>query len=135
MRVLQPPGWPAPSGYANGIAAAGETVFVGGQIGWDTEGRFAEGLAAQVEQALRNVAEVLAVAGGSPSDIVRMTWYICDLEDYAASLHAIGRAYRAVMGRHYPAMSAVGVTRLVEKNALVEIEATAVLAASARSGT
>ncbi len=127
MRVLQPPGWPAPSGYANGIAARGETVFVGGQVGWDTRGVFAEGLAAQVGQALQNIAEVLAVAGATPADIVRMTWYLTDLDDYDASLPGIGRAYRTVMGRHYPAMSAVGVTRLVEKRALVEIEATAVL--------
>ena len=127
MRVLQPPGWPAPSGYANGIAARGETVFVGGQIGWNAKGEFADGLAAQVGQALQNIAEILAVAGGSPSDIVRMTWFLCDLDDYAANLPGIGRAYRAVMGRHFPAMSAIGISRLVEKHALVEIEATAVL--------
>lgn len=127
MRLLQPPGWPAPSGYANGIAARGETVFVGGQIGWNLHGQFADGLAAQVGQSLQNIAEVLAAAGGKPTDIVRLTWYLCDLDDYAASLPAIGRAYRHVMGRHFPAMSAVGVTRLVERLALVEIEATAVL--------
>jgi enamine deaminase RidA (YjgF/YER057c/UK114 family) len=127
VRVLQPPGWPAPSGYANGIAARGETVFVGGQIGWDAQGRFADGLVAQVGQALQNVADVLAAGGGMPADIVRLTWYICDLDDYAANLPGIGKAYRSVMGKHFPAMSAVGVTRLVEKMALVEIEATAVL--------
>ncbi len=130
MRVLQPPGWPAPSGYANGIAARGETVFVGGQVGWNTRGVFAEGLAAQVGQALQNIAEVLAVAGATPADIVRITWYLTDLDDYHASLPGIGRAYRSVMGRHFPAMTAVGVTRLVEKDALVEIEATAVLRGS-----
>ena len=127
MRVLQPPGWPAPSGYANGIAARGETVFVGGQIGWDSQGRFAEGLVAQVAQALQNIAEVLAVAGGTPADIVRLTWYLRDMDDYTSSLPGIGRAYRAVMGKHFPAMSAIAVTRLVEPLALVEIEATAVL--------
>ena len=127
MRVLQPPGWPKPSGYANGVAARGETVFVGGQIGWDAQGEFADGLAAQVGQALRNIAEVLAEAGGAPADIVRLTWFLCDVDDYNASLPAIGRAYRAVMGRHFPAMSVVAVVRLVEARALVEIEATAVL--------
>ena len=127
MRILQPPGWPAPVGYANGVAARGEMVFVGGQIGWDSQGRFADGLVAQVEQALRNVVEVLAAAGGTPADIVRLTWYICDLDDYKANLRGLGQVYRAVAGRHYPAMSAVGVTRLVEAKALVEIEATAVL--------
>ncbi len=115
LRLLQPPGWPAPRGYANGVAARGETVFVGGQIGWDAEGRFAEGLAAQVGQALRNIAEVLAAAGGSPADIVRLTWFVCDVEAYHAELPAIGQAYRAVMGRHFPAMSVIGVSRLVER--------------------
>ncbi len=127
MRVLQPPGWPAPSGYANGIAARGETVFVGGQIGWNAQGEFAEGLVAQVAQALQNVAEVLAVAGGTPADIVRLTWYLCDMDDYTANLPSIGKAYRSVMGKHFPAMSAIAVVRLVEPRALVEIEATAVM--------
>ena len=127
MRVLHPPGWPAPSGYANGIAARGETVFVGGQIGWDARGQFADGLVAQVGQALQNIAEVLAVAGGTPADIVRLTWYLCDMDDYTANLPGIGRAYRSIMGRHFPAMSAIAVVRLVEPLALVEIEATAVL--------
>ena len=102
---------------------------MGGQVGWDNQGQFADGLVAQVEQALRNIVEVLAVAGATPADIVRLTWYICDLDDYKANLRGIGKAYRAVIGRHYPAMSAVGVTRLVEAGALVEIEATAVLQA------
>ena len=130
-RILQPPGWPAPSGYANGIAATGTSVFVGGQIGWDAEGHFAEGLAAQIGQALRNIVAVLAEAGGAPTDIVRLTWFVCDVEDYAANLPAIGQAYRAVMGKHFPAMAVVGVTRLVEAKALVEIEATAVVDAPA----
>ncbi len=126
-RLLQPPGWPAPRGYANGVAARGELVFVGGQIGWDAEGRFAEGLAAQVGQALHNVAAVLAVAGGSPTDVVRLTWFVCDVDAYNNELAAIGQAYRAVMGKHFPTMSVIGVSRLVEARALVEIEATAVL--------
>ena len=127
MRILQPPGWPAPSGYANGIAARGETVFIGGQIGWNARGEFAEGLAAQTEQALRNIAEILAVAGGTPADIVRLTWFLTDMDAYTGNLPAIGRAYRTVMGKHFPAMSAVAVARLVEPLALIEIEATAVL--------
>ncbi len=127
MRILQPPGWPKPSGYANGIAASGETVFVGGQIGWNARGEFAEGLAGQVGQALQNIAEVLAEAGGGPADIVRLTWFVCDVDDYSANLPAIGRAYRTVMGRHFPVMSVLAVVRLVEPLALVEIEATAVL--------
>ena len=126
MRMLQPPGWPAPKGYANGVVAAGETVFIGGQIGWDAEGRFAEGLAGQVGQALRNVTEVLAVAGLSASAVVRLTWYVVDLAAYRDQQGEIGRAYRAVFGKHFPAMSVVGVTGLVEAQALVEIEATAV---------
>ena len=126
LRVLQPPGWPAPKGYANGVAAAGEAIFVSGQIGWDAEGRFAEGLAAQVGQALQNVAAVLAVAGLLPATIVRLTWYVVDLDGYRNQQAEIGRAYRGVLGKHFPAMSVVGVTRLVEPQALVEIEATAI---------
>ena len=127
LRFLQPSGWPAPRGYANGVAARGEMVFVGGQIGWDAEGRFAEGLAAQIGQAFRNIAAVLAAGGGAPTDIVRLTWFVCDIEAYNAELPAIGQAYRDVMGKHFPAMSVIGVSRLVEAQALVEIEATAVL--------
>jgi len=126
-RVLQPGGWPKPSGYANGILAEGPSVFVGGQIGWDEAGRFKDGLAAQVGQALENIAAVLAEAGGRPTDVVRLTWFVVDLEDYIRARPAIGRAYVAVMGKHFPVMSVIGVSRLVEKLALVEIEATAVL--------
>ena len=126
-RILQPPHWPRPSGYANGIAAQGETVFVGGQIGRDQHGRFADGLAAQVEQALRNILCVLAEAGGAAADIVRLTWFVTDMDAYREGLGPIGEAYRRVMGRHFPVMSVVEVTRLVERAALVEIEATAVL--------
>ena len=127
VRFLQPPGWPAPQGYANGVVASGQTVFVGGQIGWDAQGVFADGLAAQVGQALQNIVDVLAVAGAAPDRIVRLTWFVVDVDDYVAQRRAIGRAYRAVLGKHYPAMSVIGVSRLVEKQALVEIEATAVV--------
>lgn len=126
-RLLQPPGWPKPSGYANGIAASGETIFVGGQIGWDADGNFAHGIAAQVGQTLANITAVLAEAGAKPTDIVRLTWFVVDVEAYIAARPEIGRAYVAVMGKHFPVMSVIGVSRLVERQALVEIEATAVV--------
>lgn len=126
MRFLQPPGWPRPKGYANGIAAAGETIFVGGQIGWDAAGAFAEGLPAQVERTLANIVAVLAEAGAGPADITRLTWYLVDIEDYLAHQAEVGAAYRRVIGRHFPVMALVQVVRLVERQALVEIEATAV---------
>jgi enamine deaminase RidA (YjgF/YER057c/UK114 family) len=126
-RILQPPSSPRPRGYANGIVAAGETIFLAGQIGWDTEGRFAEGFAAQVRQALANIVTLLAEAGAGPQHIVRLTWYVTDLRAYRASLSEVGAAYRAIMGRHFPTMSVIGVSELVEQRALVEIEATAVL--------
>lgn len=125
-RVLQPADWPRPSGYANGIAAQGETIFLGGQIGWDASGKFAEGLPAQVEQALRNILAVLGEAGAEAADIVRLVWYVTDMELYRSGLRPIGSAYRRVLGRHFPVMSVVEVKSLVEPAALVEIEATAV---------
>ncbi len=127
LRILQPPGWPRPRGYANGMVGSGQIVFIGGQIGWDETGRFAEGLAAQVEQALRNIVAVLAQAGGSPGDLARLTWYLVDAEEYNRSLREVGEAYGRVLGRHYPTMAVVQVTRLVEAAALVEIEATALV--------
>jgi enamine deaminase RidA (YjgF/YER057c/UK114 family) len=127
QRVLQPRSWSRPSGYANGIAAVGETVFLAGQIGWDADGRIAEGLVSQVRQALANIVTLLAEAGAGSQHIVRLTWYITDLAMYRGSLQQIGAAYRAVMGRHYPTMSVIGVSELVESRALVEIEATAVV--------
>ena len=127
LTLLQPPGWPRPRGYANGIAAEGRTVFVAGQVGWDAEGRFAEGFVPQVAQALRNVAAVLAVAGATPDRIARMTWYVTDIAAFRTAGAPLGAAWREVMGRHYPAMSVVAVAALVEPEALVEIEATAVL--------
>ncbi|GGF36344.1 enamine deaminase RidA [Aliidongia dinghuensis] len=130
LRFLQPPGWPKPKGYANGVAASGETIFVGGQIGWDVGGRFADGLPAQIGQALENILAVLAEAGAGPGDITRLTWYLVDVEDYLAHQAEIGAAYRRIMGRHFPAMAVVEVRRLVERQALVEIEATAVRAPS-----
>ena len=129
MKVLQPPGWPRPRGYANGIAAGGGTlVFVAGQIGWDASGAFpAADLVGQVRQTLLNVLAVLGEAGGRPEHVVRMTWYVVDREEYLARAPEIGAVYREVMGRHFPAMSAVQVVALMEAEAKVEIEATAVV--------
>ncbi|HME20807.1 MAG TPA: RidA family protein [Acetobacteraceae bacterium] len=127
QRVLQPSSWGRPRGYANGIVAAGETIFLAGQIGWDAQGRFAEGLADQVGQALANVVTLLAEAGAEPRHLVRLTWFITDLQAYRDSLTPIGAAYSQVIGKHFPTMSVIGVSQLVEPQALVEIEATAVL--------
>jgi enamine deaminase RidA (YjgF/YER057c/UK114 family) len=130
MKVLQPPAWPRPRGYANGIAApaGGTLVFVAGQIGWDASGSFpSSDLVGQVRRALENVVAVLREAGGRPEHVVRMTWYVVDRAEYLARGAEIGEAYRAVMGRHFPAMSAVEVAALMEGEAKVEIEATAVV--------
>ena len=127
QRVLQPASWPRPRGYANGIVATGQTIFLAGQVGWDTQGRFAEGLANQVGQALSNVVALLAEAGAEPRHLVRLTWFVTDLRAYRENQAAIGAAYRQVIGKHFPTMSVIGVTQLVEPEALVEIEATAVL--------
>ena len=126
-RVLHPAGWPKPKGYANGIAARGTSVFVGGQVGWDETGRFADGLVAQAGQTLRNILAVLAEAGGGPEHIVRMTWYVVDMAEYRDNLPGLGSVYREVMGRHFPAMALVQVVALVEREARIEIEATAVV--------
>jgi enamine deaminase RidA (YjgF/YER057c/UK114 family) len=134
MRVLRPPGWPEPRGYANGIEANG-IVFTGGMIGWDETGAFPHAdLAGQAGQALRNVVAVLAEAGAKPEDVVRLTWYITDREEYLAHTSEIGAQYRAVMGRHFPAMAVVEVSGLLEAPAKVEIEATAVLRRDTASG-
>ena len=125
--LLQPAGWPRPAGYANGVLARGDLIFTGGLVGWDAERRFADGLVEQARQALVNITIVLAEAGAVPEHLVRMTWYVVDIDAYRAVGPALGRAYRDVIGRHYPAMAVVEVTRLVEPQALVEIEATAVI--------
>jgi enamine deaminase RidA (YjgF/YER057c/UK114 family) len=126
--VLQPPGWAVPRGYSNGIAASGRQVYVAGQIGWDAQGRFASAaLAGQVGQALANICAVLAEAGARPEHVVRLTWFVTSRAEYYAELKAIGAAYRAVMGRHFPTMSVVQVVALMEEQAKVEIEATAVV--------
>jgi enamine deaminase RidA (YjgF/YER057c/UK114 family) len=128
MRTLQPDGWRPPRGYANGVEASGRMVFVAGQIGWDAAGRLVSpDFVAQAEQALRNVVAVLAEAGAGSEHLVRLTWYAVDRAEYLASSHALGEAYRRVIGRHYPAMTAVEVRGLIEEGARVEVEATAVI--------
>ena len=127
LTVLQPAGWPRPKGYANGILARGETVFVGGMIGTDSAGRLAEGFVAQTRQALVNIAAVLAEAGATPRHIARLTWYVVDMDEYVSNLRALGRVYRDIIGVHFPSMALVQVVRLVETSARVEIEATAVV--------
>ena len=128
-KVLQPSGWPQPKGYANGIKAHGEMVFVGGMVGWDANERFPTGFAAQTRQALENIVAVLDAGGARPEHVVRMTWYVVDMDEYLAARAELGAVYRAVMGAHFPVMALVEVRRLVEPQARVEIEATAVLPA------
>jgi enamine deaminase RidA (YjgF/YER057c/UK114 family) len=127
--ILQPEGWPRPSGFSNGVLTEGRQVFIAGQVGWDPRsGRFeSERLADQAAQALKNVLAVLAQANGRPEHIARMTWYLTSRTEYLAQLAEIGAAYRTLMGKHFPAMTAIEVTALIEAQAKVEIEATAVL--------
>ena len=128
FEILQPQGWPRPKGYSNGISAQGRQIYIAGQIGWDAEERFAsKQLAGQVKKALENIVAVLAAADGKPEHIVRLTWYVTSRDEYHAELREIGAAYRAVMGKHFPVMSVVQVVALMEAEAKVEIEATAVL--------
>jgi len=127
LQLLQPSGWPQPKGYANGIAAEGRLVVTGGVVGWDVAGRFADGFVAQVRQALENIVAILAEGGARPDHLVRLTWYVVDMDEYVSNLKALGKAYREVMGTHYPSMALVQVVRLVEPSARVEIEATAVV--------
>jgi enamine deaminase RidA (YjgF/YER057c/UK114 family) len=128
MNVLQPPGWPRPKGYSNGIAAEGRLVFVAGQIGWDENEQFpGDDFVAQVRQALKNTLAVLAEAGAGPEHVTRMTWYITDREEYLARAAEVGAVYRELMGRNYPVMAMVQVVALMEARARVEIESTAVV--------
>jgi len=128
MRTLQPADWARPRGYANGIEARGRTIFVAGQIGWDKDQRFqTKDFAGQFEQALLNIVAVLREAGAGPEHIVRLTWFITDKRAYLADGKAVGEIYRRVMGRNFPTMSVVQVAALMEDDALVEIEATAVV--------
>jgi enamine deaminase RidA (YjgF/YER057c/UK114 family) len=125
---LQPPGWAAPKGYSNGVAASGRQVYLAGQIGWNESQQLVSSrFAVQVRQALQNIVTLLAQAGGHPEHLVRLTWFVTSLDEYRAEVKDIGAAYRDVIGRHYPPMSVVQVVSLVEQGAKVEIEATAVV--------
>jgi enamine deaminase RidA (YjgF/YER057c/UK114 family) len=127
LQVLQPSGWPQPKGYANGVMAEGRLVVTGGVVGWDVAGRFADGFVAQVRQTLENILVILAEGGARPDHLVRLTWYVVDMDEYVSNLKALGKVYREVVGAHYPSMALVQVVRLVEPLARVEIEATAVV--------
>jgi enamine deaminase RidA (YjgF/YER057c/UK114 family) len=127
LRVLQPSGWPMPKGYANGISADGRIVVTGGVIGWDQHEHLPDGFLAQARQTLENIAAILAEGDARPEHLVRLTWYVVDMDEYLANLKELGRIYREIFGSHYPAMALVQVVRLVEKAARLEIEATAVV--------
>jgi enamine deaminase RidA (YjgF/YER057c/UK114 family) len=127
-QVIQPEGWAPAKGYANGMLSADGHLFVGGQIGWTADQKFeADDFIGQMKQALRNIRDVVEAAGGVPEDIMRLTWYVTDKAEYLAAQAEVGRAYREVMGRHFPAMAMVVVAGLIEDEARVEIEATAVI--------
>ena len=126
-RILQPSGWPAPKGYANGMTADGRLVVTGGVIGWDHYGHLPADFVAQVRQTLSNISAILAEGCARPEHLVRLTWYVVDMDEYLANLKTLGQIYREIFGAHYPAMALVQVVRLVEKAARVEIEATAVV--------
>ncbi len=125
--VLHPAGWPQPKGYANGIKARGDMVFVGGMVGWDEKEHFPPDFVGQTRQLLKNIVAVLAEGGAAPHHIVRMTWYVRDMDEYLKARPALGEVYREFIGDHYPAMALVAVTRLVEPEARLEIETTAVV--------
>jgi enamine deaminase RidA (YjgF/YER057c/UK114 family) len=128
MHILQPPHWPRPRGYANGVMARGQTVCVAGMIGWDAQCKFqTDDFAGQVRQALLNAVAVLSEAGARPEHIVRMTWYVTDRQEYLAAGREIGQAFREVIGSYNAAMTAVQVTALMEERAKVEIEVTAII--------
>ncbi len=127
-KVLQPEGWLAPKGYANGIEARGRQIYVAGMIGWNGQAQFeSDDFVAQCKQALQNIVDTLACAQAGPEHIVRMTWYVKNKKEYLSRARELGQAYQQVIGRHYPVMTLVQVADLVEDRALVEIEATAVV--------
>jgi enamine deaminase RidA (YjgF/YER057c/UK114 family) len=126
-RALVPPAWPRPVGYANGMTAKGRAVLTAGLVGWDVMGNFPDGFVAQARQLFANMLAVLAEGGAGPEHLVRLTWYVVDLDEYRAASRELGRAYREIIGAHYPAMAVVQVAGLLEKKARLEIEATAVV--------
>jgi len=128
MKILQPPSWARPKGFSNGVAAKGEMIFVSGTVGWDAEGKFVSNdFVGQARQALKNIVEILAEAKAKPEHITRMTWYVVDKKEYLAASKELGAVYREIIGHHYPAMTAVQVMALIEDQAKVEIEVTAVI--------
>ena len=128
MRTLLPPGWPRPKGYANGVSAQGRLIFTAGVIGWDETERIVAGdLPGQFRQVLRNTLAILAEEGAGPEHVVRMTWYVVDLDEYRSGLAEIGAIYKELMGRNFPAMAVVQVAGLVEPAARIEIETTAMV--------
>ncbi len=128
MQILQPPGWARPRGYSNGVVMHGRLVFIAGQIGWNAQQQFhTDSFTGQARQALQNILDILAEAGGEPQHIARLVWYVTDKEEYIASHRELGEAYTELMGKHYPAMTAVEVSALMEDRAKVEIEAVAVI--------
>ncbi len=128
MKFLQPPNWPRPNGYSNGVATKGNLIFLSGIVGWNAQGEFASnGFTAQVRQALLNIVEILKQANARPEHIARMTWYVLDRNEYIAAAKEMGAIYREIIGRHYPAMTVVEVSGFLEANARVEIEVTAVV--------
>jgi enamine deaminase RidA (YjgF/YER057c/UK114 family) len=126
-RTLHPAGWPKPLGYANGMTAKGRVVVTGGVVGWDVMQNFPDTFAAQARQTFANILKILAEGGAGPEHVVRLTWYVTDLDEYRTAGKELGRAYRETFGSHYPAMAVVQVVRLVEKAAKIEVEATAVV--------
>ena len=128
MQILRPPGWPRPKGYSNGVVASGRMVFLAGMVGWNEHEAFdSDDIAGQARRALANIVTLLGEAGGGPDHIVRMTWFVADRDEYRARRKDLGRAYREIIGLHYPAMTVVEVAGFVEDGARVEIEATAVI--------
>jgi len=127
MKHLLPDGWNRPRGYSNGISAEGKQVYVAGMIGWDENGKLEDGLVSQFRKTLENTVAVLKEGGATPADIVRMTWYVKDLDEYRNNLAGVGQAYRDVIGKNFPVMAVIGVADLVERGAMIEIETTAVI--------
>ena len=126
-RALVPPAWPRPIGYSNGMTARGRVIVTAGLVGWDQMGNFPDGFAAQARQLFTNMLAVLAEGGAGAEHLVRLTWYVVDLDEYSASARELGRIYREIIGAHYPAMAVVQVAGLLEKKARLEIEATAIV--------
>lgn len=128
--VLHPKHWPVPKGYSNGMMGEGRVLVTGGIVGWNETGVFPDGFVAQARQTFENILAILAEGGAGPQHIVRLTWYVVDIDEYLANLRELGRAYREVLGTHYPSIALVQVVRLVERKALLEIEATAIVSSS-----